>query len=100
MRKPKNIGRIFNATTGRTTGNRFINHDDVALSNRRPQGEVLLEASPCLRKWLNTYGACGQVGHTFFTDAIPNQNTQAAYNRNAMRFFAWTKKKRLGMDNI
>ncbi len=37
---------------------------------------------------------------TFFTDTIPNQNTRAAYYRNAMRFFAWTGKKRLSLDAI
>ena len=30
---------------------------------------------------------------TFFTDTIPNANTRAAYYRNAMRFFAWTRAK-------
>jgi integrase/recombinase XerD len=37
---------------------------------------------------------------TFFTDTIPNPNTRAAYYRNAMRFFAWTGKKRLALDSI
>jgi len=37
---------------------------------------------------------------TFFTDTIPNANTRAAYYRNAMRFFAWTGKKRLSLDAI
>jgi len=32
---------------------------------------------------------------TFFTDTIPNPNTREAYYRNAMRFFAWTARKRL-----
>jgi integrase/recombinase XerD len=37
---------------------------------------------------------------TFFTDTIPNPNTRAAYYRNAMRFFAWTGKKRLSLLDI
>jgi integrase/recombinase XerD len=37
---------------------------------------------------------------TFFTDQIPNANTRAAYYRNAMRFFAWTGKKRLSLNAI
>ena len=32
---------------------------------------------------------------TFFTDNIPNPNTRDAYYRNAMRFLAWTARKRL-----
>ena len=34
---------------------------------------------------------------TFFTDNIPNPNTRDAYYRNAMRFFAWTARKRLAL---
>ena len=37
---------------------------------------------------------------TFFTDTLPNANTRAAYYRNAMRFFAWTGKKRLNLNAI
>jgi integrase/recombinase XerD len=37
---------------------------------------------------------------TFFTDTIPNPNTRAAYYRNAMRFFAWTERKRLALPAI
>src|SRR3954471_7970413 len=37
---------------------------------------------------------------TFFTDQIPNPNTRAAYYRNALRFFAWTDKKRLALSDI
>jgi integrase/recombinase XerD len=37
---------------------------------------------------------------TFFTDTIPNANTRAAYYRNAMRFFAWTARKRLSLPAI
>ena len=37
---------------------------------------------------------------TFFTDTLPNANTRAAYYRNAMRFFAWTGKKRLSLGDI
>ena len=37
---------------------------------------------------------------TFFTDNIPNPNTRDAYYRNAMRFFAWTARKRLTLPAI
>jgi integrase/recombinase XerD len=37
---------------------------------------------------------------TFFTDTIPNRNTQAAYYRNVMRFFAWTHAKRLSLSAV
>src|SRR4051794_146107 len=37
---------------------------------------------------------------TFFTDQIPNANTRAAYYRNALRFFAWTARKRLSLPAI
>src|SRR5271166_960946 len=37
---------------------------------------------------------------TFFTDNIPNPNTRDAYYRNAMRFFAWTARKRLALPVI
>ena len=37
---------------------------------------------------------------TFFTDTIPNPNTRAAYYRNAMRFFAWTATRGLGLTTI
>ena len=50
----------LDATDVMTTGNQFINHSEVTMSNRRPPGEVLLETAPYLRKWLNTCGACGQ----------------------------------------
>ena len=37
---------------------------------------------------------------TFFTDTIPNPNTRTAYYCNAMRFFAWTAKKKLNLLTI
>jgi hypothetical protein len=61
--EPTNMVVTLDATDVMTTGNQFINHSEVTMSNRRPPGEVLLETAPYLRKWLNTCRACGQVGH-------------------------------------
>ena len=37
---------------------------------------------------------------TFFTNTIPNDNTRAAYYRNALRFFAWTARHGLTLPAI
>jgi len=74
---------------------------DLALPSPSPSGTLATGSTFTMPAAIADQGEkAAERFFTFFTDNIPNPHTRDAYYRNAMRFFAWTDRKRLALPAI